>query len=87
MTTPAATPQPRIKTGQYTFTEHSEAAVSLSAPPGLKLTADFGDDLMPEHKAAIEHWHGRLQAAGVSGELTVVSVDGADSDAGAHHCR
>lgn len=74
--------QPRVKTGQYTFAEHSEAAVALAAPTELKLTVDFADDIMPEHKAAIEHWHGRLQSAGVSGELTVLSVDGADSDAG-----
>lgn len=80
--TNTALPQPRVKTGQYTFAEHSEADVALAAPDGLQLTADFAEDILPEHKAAIKHWHGRLQAAGVTGELTILSLDGADTDAG-----
>lgn len=81
--TNTAVPQPRVKTGQFTFAEHSEAAaVSLPAAPELTFTADFADDILPEHKAAIEHWHGRLKSAGVSGDFTVLSLDGADSDAG-----
>lgn len=80
--TNTAVPQPRVKTGQYTFAEHSEADVALAAPTQLKLISDFGDDLSSEHEAAIEHWHGRFQSAGVSGELKILSVDGADTDRG-----
>ena len=80
--TTSATPQPRVKTGQYTFAEHSEAEVALAAAPELKFEADLADDILPEHRAAIEHWHGRLKDAGVAGEFTVLSLDGADSDAG-----
>ncbi|MET4143773.1 hypothetical protein [Arthrobacter sp. UYCo732] len=50
--------------------------------PRLKLIADFGYTLSPEHRAALDHWHGRLQAAGVAGELEILSIVGADSDAG-----
>jgi hypothetical protein len=70
--------------GQFAATSHAEPEVALAAVPAseLKLIADFGDDLSPEHKAAIDHWHTRLQEAGVGGELEILSVDGADSDAG-----
>jgi hypothetical protein len=82
MTATSETPQPRIKTGQYTFAEHSEADLVLRPPSGLKFTADFAEGMIPEHKAALDHWHGRLKDAGVAGEVTVLSIDGADTDAG-----
>lgn len=37
---------------------------------------------MPEHKAALDHWRGRLTRTGVTGEIRVLSMDGADTDAG-----
>jgi hypothetical protein len=80
--TNTAVPQPRVKTGQYTFAEHSEAGLALAAPAELKLTADLRDPISSEHRAAIDHWHGRLQDSGVSGELEILSIDGGDTDAG-----
>lgn len=86
MTTDIARQPKGIPTGgQFAAATHSEPRVALNAAPeaGLKLIVpEFRDELSPEHKTAIEHWHGRLQAAGVAGELKILSVDGADSDAG-----
>jgi hypothetical protein len=42
----------------------------------------LADDLKPEHTAAIEHWRGRFTDAGVTGEISVLSLDGGDEDAG-----
>lgn len=68
--------------GQFAATTHTEPSLVLAAPqPSLKFTADF-DDLIPDHKAALDHWQARLTSAGVTGEITVLSLDGADTDAG-----
>lgn len=86
MTTDTATRQPKgvPAGGQFAAASHAEPGVALSLPttPDLQFTADFSDDLSLEHKAVIDHWRGRLQAAGVTGEITVLSLDGGDEDAG-----
>jgi hypothetical protein len=88
MTTDTAARQPKgiPAGGQFAATAHAEPDVALAATPApaaeLRLIADFRDELSPEHKAALDHWHGRLQGAGVAGELEILSIDGADSDAG-----
>ncbi|HAG58658.1 MAG TPA: hypothetical protein DEP82_06395 [Arthrobacter bacterium] len=87
MTTDTAARQPKgiPAGGQFAATAHAEPEVALAATstPELKLVVpEFRDELSPEHKAAIDHWHGRLQDVGVFGELKILSVDGADSDAG-----
>lgn len=88
MTTDITARQPKgIPTGgQFAATAHAEPDVSLAAPPApadeLKLIADFRNELSPEHKSALDTWHGRLQGLGVTGELEILSIDGADSDTG-----
>lgn len=88
MTTDTAARQPKgiPAGGQFAATSHAEPDVALAAPPTsaaeLKLIADFRNELSPEHRAALDHWHGRLQGVGVTGELEILSIDGADSDAG-----
>jgi hypothetical protein len=87
MTTDTAARQPKgiPVGGQFASTTHAEPEVALAATSTseLKLVVpEFRNELSSEHKAAIDHWHGRLQSAGVAGELKILSVDGADSDAG-----
>ncbi|MBG0738837.1 hypothetical protein IV500_05305 [Paeniglutamicibacter antarcticus] len=72
--------------GQFAATAHAEPAIalagSISTAADLKLSADFIDNLPFEHKVALEHWHSRLQGAGVAGELEISSVDGGNTDPG-----
>lgn len=85
MTTESTARQPKgiPAGGQFAATVHSEPGLALAAPEAnLAFTADFADDLIPDHQAALDHWRGRLTAAGVTGEFTVLSLDGGDSDAG-----
>lgn len=70
--TPAASPQPRIKTGQYTFVEHREGTPELHAPVSrqeLAFVNIVGDNLTPEG-----------EATAARGAIAEAAADGAFGD-------